>query len=76
MTRWGSEAFVSSVKMVDETGSIRLSLWNNQIKMVNVGDEVEIKNCNVARFADYPQLRLGRKSTMSVINQIQTDQLA
>jgi replication factor A1 len=73
ITRWGSEAFVSSVKMVDKTGSIRLSLWNNQIKTVNIGDEIEIKNCDVSRFADTPQLRLGRKSTMSIINQPQQE---
>jgi len=69
ITRWGSEAFVSGVKMTDKTGSIRVSLWNNQIKMVSIGDEVEIKNCEVSRFANINQLKLGRKSTMSVINQ-------
>ena len=76
ITRWGSEAFVSNVKLADETGSIRLSLWNNQIETVHVGDEVEIKNCSVARFVDEPQLRLKRKSTMSVINQLQTGELS
>jgi len=67
-TRWGSEADVSNVKLADETGSIRLGLWNNQIEMVHIGDEVEIKNCSVARFLNEPQLRLGRKGTISVIN--------
>ena len=70
-TKWGSEAFVSNARVVDETGSIMLSLWNNQIDMVHVGDEVELKNCNVARFIDELQLRLGRKGTMSVLNQLQ-----
>ena len=72
-TRWGSQAWVSSVKIADETGSIRLSLWNDQITMVNIGDEIEIKNSSVARFAGDLQLRLGRKSTISVINQLQQD---
>ena len=70
ITRWGSEASVSNIKIADETGSIRLSLWNDQIETVHIGDEVEIKNCSVARFADNPQLRFGRKSTISVINQL------
>ncbi len=70
-TRWESEAYVSNVKLADKTGSIRLSLWNNQIETFHVGDEVEIKNCNVSRFVGEPQLRLGSKSTMSVINQLQ-----
>ena len=74
-TRWESEASVSNVKLADETGSIRLGLWNNQIDTVHIGDKVEIKNCNVARFAYNPQLRLGKNSAISVINQFQQEEL-
>ena len=49
-TRFGTQAYVSNVRIADETGSIRLSLWNQQIGKVHVGDEVELKTCNVARF--------------------------
>lgn len=74
-TRWGSISYVSNVMIADETGSIRLSLWNNQIEKVHVGDKVKITNCNVSRFAGELQLRLGRKSTVSVINQVQQEEL-
>ena len=68
-TRWGEgSSYVSNVMIADETGSIRLSLWNNQIYTVHVGDDVEIKNCKVSRFASELQLRIGRKGTISVIN--------
>ena len=70
ITRWGSECYVSNVKIADETGSIRLSLWNQQVDKVRVGDEVELKNCYVSRFAGQLQLRLRRKSIMSVINHL------
>ena len=70
ITRWGSESYVTNVMLADDTGSIRLSLWNKQIDKVNVGDEVELTNCYVSRFAGQPQLRLQRKSTLSVINQL------
>ena len=66
-TRWGSQSYVSNVLIGDETGSIRLSLWNNQINQVHVGDEVEIKNGYVASFAGASQLRLGRKGELLVI---------
>lgn len=69
-SRWsGLPVHVSNVEIADESGSIQLSLWNNQIKMAHVGDEVEIKNCVVARFRDELQLRLRRNSTISFINQ-------
>lgn len=68
-TRWGTTASVSNVTIVDETGSIQLSLWNDQISKVHVGDMVELKNCYVARYAGAPQVRLGRKGTISIINE-------
>ena len=74
-TRWGSECYVSNVKIADETGSIRLSLWNNRADMVHVGDEVALKNCHVSRFAGQPQLRLNGKSTMAVTNLLQREEL-
>ncbi len=70
ITRWGSECYVSNVMIADETGSIRLSLWNQQVDRVRVGDEVELKNCYVSRFAGQLQLRLKRKSIISVINHL------
>ncbi|RLI34349.1 hypothetical protein DRO66_08970 [Candidatus Bathyarchaeota archaeon] len=73
ITRWGTECYVSNAMIADETGSIRLSLWNKQIDKVRVGDEVELTNCSVSRFAGQPQLRLRRKSTMSVINHLQRE---
>ena len=73
-SRWGSQCYVSNVKIEDETGSIRLSLWNGQVDKVRVGDEVELTNCYVSQFAGQPQLRLRRKSsTMSVINHLQRE---
>ena len=67
-TRFGTTASVSNIKIADETGSIRLSLWNNQIDKVHVGDEIELKNCYVFRYRGEPQLRIGRKGTLSIIN--------
>lgn len=75
ITRWGLETCVTNITIADETGSIKLSLWNKQIDKVHTGDEVELKNCYVSRFAGQLQLRLGRKSAMSVINQLCREEL-
>ena len=68
ITRWGSSACVSNVTIADDTGKIQLGLWNDQIEMVNIGDDVEVNNSSVSRFKGELHLRLGRKSTISVIN--------
>jgi replication factor A1 len=67
-TRFGTMADVSNVKIGDETGSIRLSLWNEQIDKVHVGENIELKNCHISRYKGESQIRLGRKGTLSIID--------
>jgi len=66
-SEFGYQFYVSNVRIADETGTIRLSLWNGQIEKVHIGDEVEIENCYVSSFAGEPQLRIGRNGIISVI---------
>lgn len=66
-TRFGTMASVSNVKISDETGSVRLSLWNDQIDKVHVGDAVSLKNCYIFRYKGEPQLRLGRKGILTIV---------
>ncbi len=75
LTRFGTTACVYNVKIADESGSIRLSLWNNQIDKVNVGDEIELKTCYIFRYRGEPQVRLGRKGTLTTINEKKTNSL-
>ncbi len=67
-TMWGGRSYVSNAKISDETGSITLSLWNNQIGRFNIGDEVEIVNGVVTNFAGKLQLRLRKNSHLSKID--------
>jgi len=66
-TRWGTEAYISNALITDETGTMRMSLWNQQIDMVSEGDVVKIKNSKVARFRGERQLRIGRGGSLSVV---------
>ncbi len=66
VTSFGNQIYVSNIKIADETGAIKLSLWNGQIDLVHVGDEVEITNCHVASFGGEPQLRINRKGAISI----------
>lgn len=66
-TRFGNTAHVSNALIADETGSIRISLWNQQINTISEGDVINIENGKVARFRDERQLRIGRHGSLSVI---------
>jgi len=69
-TRYGNSARVTNAWVADETGRIKLCLWNEQSDLVNVGDTVQIKNASVSTFKGERQLRLGKKGTVSVLQSI------
>ncbi|MGD6850590.1 MAG: OB-fold nucleic acid binding domain-containing protein [Candidatus Bathyarchaeia archaeon] len=52
--------------VADETGSIKLTLWNEQIEQVNVGDNVKIENGYVTSFKGEIQLNVGKFGKMTV----------
>ena len=66
-TRYGNSAKVTNAWIADETGRIKLCLWNEQVEIVNVGDTIQIKNASVSTFKGERQLRLGKKGTISVL---------
>jgi replication factor A1 len=65
-TIYGSNAYVSNAILADKTGKIKLSLWNDQIERVAVGDTVCIEKGRVAEFQNELQLRIGRGGTLLV----------
>ena len=73
-TRYDEESFVSNILLADDTGNIRLSLWNSRIDDVAVGDTLKIENAKVAVFQGELQLRISRGGTMSVDSSTREDE--
>jgi replication factor A1 len=67
-TQFGNAVMMAYALIADETGTIKLLLWNEQVNLVNTGDEVEIKNASVSIFKGEKQLRLGKTGTLVVVN--------
>ena len=65
--RFGTPGRVSSAKVKDSTGEITLTLWNEQIDLVKVGDKLELKECFVNEWQGEKQLTTGRKGTITKI---------
>ncbi|MEM2102152.1 MAG: hypothetical protein QXM22_01400 [Candidatus Bathyarchaeia archaeon] len=63
-TRFGNYASVANALIADGTGTIKLCLWNEQIRMVSVGMVVQIENANVSTFRGEKQLRVGKKGKL------------
>jgi replication factor A1 len=58
-TKFGP-ADVATATLEDETGSINLSLWRQQIDLVNEGDNIKLTNAFVRTFGGQPILNIGR----------------
>ena len=66
-TRYGEYARVTNALIADETGTIKLCLWNERVNAVLVDSVVQIKNANVTKFRGEPQLTLGRNAGLSMV---------
>jgi replication factor A1 len=66
-SRLGKELLLSTVTIEDESGAIKLPLWNDQINMISVGDKVHIENARLKRFRGELQVRVGKFTKLQVV---------
>jgi len=72
VTRYGNHASVAKALIEDETGTIKLCLWNGQIASVSAGDTVQIENAQVSSFRGERHMSLGKKGTLSNVENFKT----
>ena len=67
-SRYGNETFnVADAIVQDETGSMKLTLWNEQIDQVKVGDRIRIENGYVTSFKGEIQLNIGKYGKLTIL---------
>ncbi len=66
-TRFGEYARVTNALIADETGAIRLCLWNEKVNAVPVDSVIQIENASVTKFHGEKQLRLGKTGRLRVV---------
>jgi hypothetical protein len=64
-TQFGNTVMVVNALVGDETGKIKLCLWEGQISAIAVADNIEIKNAQVCVFRGERQLRLGKNGVLN-----------
>jgi replication factor A1 len=67
-TRYGMRS-VADATLQDDTGTIRLSLWEDQIDIVNQGDDVKITGAYMTEFRNTLQLNIPRSGKLVVTKQ-------
>jgi replication factor A1 len=65
--RAGGTAQVADAIISDDTGTIKLSLWDDQINMVKQGDRVSIENGYTQAFRGENSLNIGRYGNLKKV---------
>ena len=65
-TRTGEQSRVATAVAVDDSGSVKLTLWNEQIDQVAANNTVTIENGYVTSFSGETQLNVGRYGKLTV----------
>jgi len=68
-TKFGRELKVSNAILKDDSGSIKLTLWNEDVSKFNEGDTVKITNGYVNEFQGEPQLTAGKFGKMEKVGE-------
>lgn len=64
-TRYGKKS-VADATIEDDSGEIKLTLWEDQIQSVSVGDKVTVTGGYVTEFRDVVQLNIPRSGKLEV----------
>ncbi len=64
-TRYGKRS-VADAMLEDDSGQIKLTLWENQITSVRVGDKITVSGAYITEFRDVLQLSIPRSGKLEV----------
>lgn len=63
----GGQAQVADAMLKDDTGEIKLTLWDAQIKMVKQGSKIRIENGYISTFRGENALNVGKYGKLEVL---------
>lgn len=67
INKYGRKLRVANFTLKDDSGSITLVLWNEEIDKVKEGDKVKIENGYCNEWQGTPQLTLGKFGKLTVL---------
>ncbi len=67
MNKYGRTLRLANATISDDSGSIQLTLWNDQIDQVKAGSKIKIENGYVNEWQGKIQLTLGKFGKMAVM---------
>lgn len=62
--KFGKEGKVCNVTIKDDTGSVQLTLWNEDVDKYAVGDKIKLTDCFVNEWQGEKQVTTGRNGSI------------
>jgi replication factor A1 len=66
-SRYGRVLMVADATLKDDSGKITLTLWNDQVRQVMVGDKIKIENGYAKSYKNILRLSIGKYGKITVI---------
>lgn len=71
--KFGRDLSVATATLADSSGTVKLTLWNQDIETVKAGDKIKISNGYVGEFQGEKQLTSGKFGKLEVIGKADID---
>jgi len=65
--KFGAPGKLCNIRVKDETGELMMTLWNDQVEKVNVGDKIRVSNGYVNEWQGEMQLSTGKFGKLEII---------
>ena len=65
--KFGKKGKVCNAKVKDGSGVIKLTLWNEDVDKVKVGDKIHLQNCWCSEYREEKQLSTGKFGKIEVV---------
>ncbi len=62
--KFGKTGKVCNAVVKDESGSVQLTLWNEDVDAYAVGDKLKLTDCYVGEWQGEPQITTGKNGTI------------
>ncbi|MBI4440656.1 DNA-binding protein [Candidatus Woesearchaeota archaeon] len=72
-SKFGKDGRVCNAIVKDDSGQVKLTLWNDEVDAINVGDIVQITNGYVKEWQGELQLSAGKFGKMEVTGKVAGD---
>ncbi len=65
--KFGKKSKVCNAKLKDESGEVKMTLWNEEIELIKPGDKIHLQNGWCAQYKDELQVSCGKFGKIEVL---------